>query len=267
LVNSIKESLANTVLTPWHGGPICCANRWCRFSIRRRVKARHHDCLFPFYSAAQHRKTYIKNENSYTTYLLINFYLDNSRYRSFFPGPGHFFVFLFIFFRSEPFFLFTSQFFFSFIHFFWFHFIFFCFRPFFPITHHQLCWKRFNMLKNNLPVLNVTKLSILSNHNADSRATHPASSILLKSLEEAPLSRGELRKALSACGSIRSTEPLNSSLERYWRRVPSSLGVVPSREGGLLRASSLKISRSCRGVSASAAKCLTIENQFLKISI
>jgi hypothetical protein len=63
---------------------------------------------------------------------------------------------------------------------------------------------------------NVTKLSILSNHNAGSRATHPASSKLLKSLEEAPLSRGELRKTLSACGSIRSTESLNSSLERYW---------------------------------------------------
>jgi hypothetical protein len=38
---------------------------------------------------------------------------------------------------------------------------------------------------------NVTKIRILSSPNADSRATHPASSKLLKNEEEAPLSRGD----------------------------------------------------------------------------
>jgi hypothetical protein len=128
-----------------------------------------------------------------------------------------------------------------------------------------------------LPGTNVTNLRILSSLTAYLRATHPASSKPLKSVEEAPLSRGELRKTLSTCGSIRSSESLNSPFERYLWKLRSTRGivlsregdllrasslkisrsrrgVVPSREGGLLRASSLKISRSRRGVSASAAK-------------
>jgi membrane associated rhomboid family serine protease len=47
--------------------------------------------------------------------------------------------------------------------------------------------------RNNSPIPNATKLSILSNPNAGSRATHPASSKLLKNVEEAPLSRGEFQ--------------------------------------------------------------------------
>jgi hypothetical protein len=118
-------------------------------------------------------------------------------------------------------------------------------------------------LKKMVPGENGTKISILSSSNADSWATHPASSKLLKNEEEAPLSRGELRKALSACGSITSTESVISPLERYWRRLRSSRGVVPSREGGLLRDGSLKISRSRRGVSALAAKCFSYANLVL----
>jgi hypothetical protein len=45
--------------------------------------------------------------------------------------------------------------------------------------------KLFVVWGNNLPGPNVTKISILSNHNAGSRATHPASSKPLKSVEEA----------------------------------------------------------------------------------
>jgi hypothetical protein len=41
---------------------------------------------------------------------------------------------------------------------------------------------------------NITTLSILSSSNADSQATDPASSKLLKNLEEAPLSRGSYGK-------------------------------------------------------------------------
>jgi 2-polyprenyl-3-methyl-5-hydroxy-6-metoxy-1,4-benzoquinol methylase len=41
------------------------------------VKARHHDCLLPIYSTTQHRETYIKNENSYTTNL--NFFKKSGR--------------------------------------------------------------------------------------------------------------------------------------------------------------------------------------------
>jgi hypothetical protein len=64
--------------------------------------------------------------------------------------------------------------------------------------------------------MNVTKISILSNHNADSRATHPASSELLKHLEEAPLSRGELRCPLRSLPpvSTKGFGQLNSPLER-----------------------------------------------------
>ena len=69
-------------------------------------------------------------------------------------------------------------------------------------------------IKFFLPGTNAAKLSILFRSDADSRATHPASSKTLKSEEEAPLSRGELRKTLSIRGSIRSTESLNSPLER-----------------------------------------------------
>ena len=65
-----------------------------------------------------------------------------------------------------------------------------------------------------MPGENGADLSIFSRLNADSRATHPASSNLLRNVEEAPLSRGELLKTLSTCGSIRRAQSLNSPLER-----------------------------------------------------
>ena len=73
-----------------------------------------------------------------------------------------------------------------------------------------------------VPGQNVTKLSILSNHNADSRATHPASSELLKHLEEAPLSRGELRcpRRSPLPVSTKGLGQLNSPLERGAAKQP-----------------------------------------------
>jgi hypothetical protein len=54
--------------------------------------------------------------------------------------------------------------------------------------------------RRNLSVPNVTKISILSNPNEDSRPTHPTSSIY--TMDEVPLSRGDFRKAHSAWCSI-----------------------------------------------------------------
>jgi hypothetical protein len=65
-------------------------------------------------------------------------------------------------------------------------------------------WKK---NKNNLSVPNATKLRILFRSDADSRATHPASAKTLKSVAEAPLLRGELRKTLIIYGSTRSIQP------------------------------------------------------------
>jgi hypothetical protein len=45
--------------------------------------------------------------------------------------------------------------------------------------------------RRNLPVPNVTNLSILASLTTYPQGTHPASSKLLKNVEEAPLSRGE----------------------------------------------------------------------------
>jgi hypothetical protein len=60
-------------------------------------------------------------------------------------------------------------------------------------------WMHECMSGKMVPDKNVTKLSILSSPNADSRATHPASSKLLKNVEEAPLSTGcpRIGKSLS----------------------------------------------------------------------
>jgi hypothetical protein len=63
---------------------------------------------------------------------------------------------------------------------------------------------------------NGTKVIIPSNNNADSWATHPASSNLLKSVEEAPLSRGESRcpRRTLLPVSTKRLGQLNSPLER-----------------------------------------------------